>query len=103
LIGYTSEARQHVRDLIAHYRKKLRPEAVRNLNIALARAEDAIARGTARSRAFPASYRDLAMPGRAWIKEGIYWIAFRQTVPPVIIAVFWEQAQIDQRFSGDAQ
>jgi plasmid stabilization system protein ParE len=98
LTDYTPEARRQVRDLIAHYRRIRRPEAIGNLDAALARVEAAIARGPARPRTFPATYRDLARPGRGWLKEGIYWVAYQQTVPPVIIAVFWEQAEIDRRY-----
>lgn len=100
MTDYTPEARRQVRDLIAHYRRKRRPEAIRNLDAALARAEVIIAEGLARPRAFPATYRDLASPGRAWLREGIYWIAYQQTVPPAIVAVFWEGAEIDRRYPG---
>ncbi len=98
MIAYTPEARRQVRELIGHYRKKQRPEAIRNLDAALARAEAALESGPTRPRMFPATYRDLARPDRAWLKEGIYWIAYQQTVPPVILAVFWEQAEIDRRY-----
>lgn len=98
MIDYTPEARRQVRDLIAPYRKKRRPEAIRNLDAALARAEAGIASGRARARAFPPTYRDLARPGRAWLREGIYWIAYQQTVPPVIIGVFWDRAEIARRY-----
>jgi hypothetical protein len=98
LIAYTPEARRQVRDLIAHYRKVRHPEAVRNLDAALARAEVAIASGPPHPRAFPSTYQALARPGRAWIKEAIYWIAYEQTVPPVIVGVFWERADIEQRY-----
>jgi plasmid stabilization system protein ParE len=98
LIDYTPAARRQVGDLIDSYCRKHRPEAVRNLDAALAAAERKIAAGPARPRLFPSVYRDLARPGRAWLKEGIYWIAYQQTVPPAIVAVFWEQAEIDRRY-----
>ena len=98
MIAYTPEARRQVDDLAEHYERKQRPEAVRNLGAALARAETLIENRASRARAFPATYRSLARPGRAWLKEGIYWIAFEQGPSPVIVAVFWEQAAIERRY-----
>ena len=36
-------------------------------------------------------------PGRAWIKVGRYWIAYRTKAPPLIVAVFYEMAAIPSR------
>lgn len=91
----------HVNQLISHYRTKRRPEAIRNLLAALTRVEAAIETGTGCARAFPATYRDLARPGRAWRKETIYWIAYDQTDPPIIVAVFWEGADLAGRYPPD--
>jgi plasmid stabilization system protein ParE len=98
LIDYSAAARRHIRELTAHYRKKRRPEAIRNLVAALERAEKVIAAGPRRPRDFPATYRKLARPGRAWIKEARYWIAYDLTDPPVIAAVFWEGADLARRY-----
>ena len=102
MIGYTPNARRQVAGLIAHYRAKRRPEALRNLDRFLTEAEAAIVNGPKRPRLFPATYRDLARPGIAWLKSGIYWVAYKQTDPPVIVAVFWDRAAIDRRYAvGD--
>jgi plasmid stabilization system protein ParE len=98
LIEYSPRASRQVSDLILHYRRKRRPDAARNLERALARAEAALLRGILRPRLYPATYRSLAHPGTAWLKESGYWIGYKQTQPPAIIAVFWEQADIDRRY-----
>jgi len=98
LIEYSPTARRQVNALISHFQKKRRPEAIRNMLAALRRVETAIESGSGRPRAFPATYRSLARPGRVWRKELIYWIAYEQTDPPVIIAVFWEGADLARRY-----
>jgi hypothetical protein len=32
-----------------------------------------------------------------WIKSGRYWIAYRTNPPPLIVAVFFEMANIPRR------
>ncbi len=76
---------------------KQRPEAIRNLRAALATAEAEIEAGAPRARLFPGTYRRLARPDRAWLKQAIYWIAYAQTNPPVIVAVFWQGADLATR------
>jgi len=98
LIVYSATALRHIDELTAHYRKKRRPEAIRNLVDALRRAEALIAAGPRRPRDFPATYRNLVRPGRAWIKAEPYWVAYDQTSPPVIVAVFWEGADFSRRY-----
>ena len=98
MIDYAPSARLHVRQLAEYYRAKQRPEALQNLRAALISAEAAIKNRSPHVRSFPAVYRNLSRPGRAWIKEGIYWIAYNQTDPPVIVAVFWESADFGSRY-----
>jgi hypothetical protein len=98
LIGYTPTARRHVNDLIAHYRKIRRPEAIRNMHAALAKVEAMIEGRAARPRDFPATYRALARDGRAWLREGIYWVAYETSEPPIIVAVFWAGADLAGRY-----
>jgi len=38
----------------------------------------------------PRPYPLLARLGRAWIRSGLYWIAYNTTSPPVIAGVFFE-------------
>ncbi len=98
MIDYSPTARRHIRELTSHYKKKQRPEAIRNLRAALASAEGEIAKGLGRHRSFPATYRILARPNRAWLKVAIYWIAYERTNPPIIVAVFWEGADLARRY-----
>jgi plasmid stabilization system protein ParE len=98
LIVYSATALRHIDELTAHYRRKRRPEAIRNLLAALDKAEALIESGPRRPRAFPATYRGLARPGRAWIKQARYWIAYDLTNPPVVAAVFWEGADLARRY-----
>jgi hypothetical protein len=35
--------------------------------------------------------------GRAWVKAGRDWVAYRTTQPPVIVAVFYETANTPNR------
>ncbi|WP_146102016.1 hypothetical protein [Rhodopila globiformis] len=100
MIDYTPAARRQVTELAGHYRLKQQSEALRNLDRALAEAEAAIEAGPRCPRAYPATYNDLVRPGIAWLKSRAYWIAYRHSVPPVIIAVFWDRAAIDERYPG---
>ena len=97
MVAYSIEARSQIAYLVEHYDGIGRPEAARNLNKALTRAESDIANGIQRFRSFPATYRALAQPGIAWLHEGRYWIAYRPADPATIIAVFWDRADIERR------
>ncbi len=98
MIVYSATALRQIDELIAHYTTKKRPEAVRNLLAALEKAEAMITAGPRHPRSFPATYRGLARPGRAWIKQARYWIAYDLKQPPVIAAVFWEGADLARRY-----
>ena len=45
----------------------------------------------------PRPYPALAQKGRAWIKAGRYWIAYRTKPRLLIVAVFYETANIPGR------
>lgn len=96
MIALTPEARRQVHALRDHYAERHRPEAVRALRTAIEAAWDKIVIDRAGWLAAPRPYPHLAIPGRAWIKAGRYWIAYR-TIPPVIVAVFYETANIPGR------
>lgn len=89
-------ARTQVDDLRRHYRRRQRPEALRNLSAALRVVPRLIAEG--KSLAAPRPYPDLAAEGEAWVYAVPYWIAYSLTRPPVILAVFFDQADIPDRF-----
>jgi plasmid stabilization system protein ParE len=97
LIAYTPKARRHVEALVLHYEALGRPEAVQNLVGALDEAERRIDRSPEVGLSAPRPYPLLARPGRRWLKAGRYWVAYRTSVPPVIIGVFFEAANIPDR------
>ncbi|MGB8843060.1 MAG: hypothetical protein WCC64_18550 [Aliidongia sp.] len=45
----------------------------------------------------PRPYPQLAKPGRRWLHIRRYWIAYRTTSPPVIIAACYDAANIPKR------
>jgi len=97
LIGYTGEALEQVRALRHHYETVARDAAIRALDRALADSEAKIERAPGAGLPAPRPYPQLARPGRAWIKSGRYWVAYRTGPAPVIVAVFFETANISGR------
>jgi plasmid stabilization system protein ParE len=92
-----SEAARHVRELLDHYEAKGRSEACINLATALAQAIERIELAPEKGIAAPRPYPGLSEKGRRWIKEGRYWFRYSLTAPPVIIAVFYDQANLPRR------
>jgi hypothetical protein len=97
LIGYTDEALEQVHALRRHYESLARDAAIRALDRALADSEAKIERAPDTGLPAPRSYPQLARPGLAWIKSGRYWVAYRTGPVPVIVAVFFETANIPGR------
>ena len=93
-------ARRQVDDLRRHYRRRQRPEALRNLAAALRAAPRLITDG--KSMVAPRPYPCLAATGEAWVHAVPYWIAYSLAKPPVILAVFFDQADVPGRFKPDA-
>ena len=97
MIEYTPEALRQVDALLLYYEAHQRDGAARALLKALAEAEQKVGRNPTAGLAAPRPYPDLAEVGRAWVKAGRYWIAYRTARPPVIVAVFYETADIPGR------
>ena len=97
MIGYTPRAARQVADLRQFYEEKERPEAIAALNAALEAAEQRIEERPTAGLPAPRPYPRLATPGRAWIKSGRYWIAYRTQTPLLIVAVIFETAHIPGR------
>jgi plasmid stabilization system protein ParE len=97
LIVFTPRAGQQVRELRQHYEERERPEAIRALAVALDTAWQNITSNPATGLAAPRPYPRPAQPGRAWVKSGRYWVAYSTTPSPVIIAVFYDAADIPSR------
>ena len=84
--------------LVAHFEAKDRPEAVRNLIAAVARAAERIANDRGNFFDAPRPYPGLTRPGWRWLKERSYWIAFAADGPDTEIrAIFHEAANIPAR------
>jgi plasmid stabilization system protein ParE len=90
-------AGQQVRELQRHYRDLGRPEAIRGLAAALETAWRTITTSPAAGLPAPRPYPQLARPGWAWVKSGRYWIGYQTDPAPVIVAVFFETANIPSR------
>ncbi len=97
MIAYTPRAERQVDDLLRHYEGRGRLEAVRALLAALDAAEQSIEKKPNAGLSAPRPYPRLSREGRAWVKAGRYWIAYSTTHPPVIVAVFYERADIPGR------
>jgi plasmid stabilization system protein ParE len=97
LIEYTPEASRQVDDLIQHYEDRQRPEAIRALLTAMDEVEGEIERNPSAGLRAPRPYPQLRQTGRAWMKAGRYWFAYSTTEPPVIVAVFFDTANIPGR------
>ena len=96
----TTRSRSATRDVAAlarGFRRKNRPEAIRNLLAAPNWAMQKIADNPIGGLSAPRPYPGLAQPGGAWIKVGRYWFAYSLDNPPVIIAVFHDAADIPRR------
>ena len=97
MIGYTGGALEQVRALRHHYETLARDAAIRALDRALADSEAKIESAPGAGLPAPRPYPQLARPGWAWIKSGRYWVAYRTGPAPVIVAVFFETANIPGR------
>jgi len=98
LIDYSAEALEQIRDLRADFERKRCIEAVRALILSLTEAEQQIKRHPAGGLRAPRPYPERASLGRRWIKSDRYWVAYSASQPPVIISVFYDQANIPGRF-----
>ena len=94
---YAAAALRQVADLRDHYERLQRPEASAGLRKALLAAERRIEARPRDGLPAPRPYPALAHPGEAWVKVGRYWVAYSLTTPPVILAVFYDAADIPGR------
>ena len=97
MIRISSTAGAQVDALIDHYERRDRLEAARNLLIALEEASDRIERNPMAGLPAPRPYPQLRKRGRLWLHVRPYWIAYTTGEPPVIVAVFYEEANIPGR------
>jgi len=97
VINFTPRAARQVQDLRRHYELRNRPEAIRNLISALDSAWQTITTTPTAGLPTPRPYPNLAPPGRFWLKSGRYWVAYAVRPRPVIVAVFYDMADIPNR------
>lgn len=97
MIRLGDAAERQLADLLDHYSRLNRPEASRSLIAAIGQAVEKIERDPAAGLPAPRPYPQLAQPGEAWIKAGRYWIAYTTTLPPTIVALFYDAADIPRR------
>jgi plasmid stabilization system protein ParE len=76
VIPLSSEAEAQLDDLMTHYERLERIEAVRNLLAAVEAAAARIERAPEAGLSAPRPYPNLARLGLRWIKESAYWIAY---------------------------
>lgn len=91
---YAPRALRQIDALLLHYEEHQRDRAAQGL---LTEAEHRIETKPAEGLRAPRPYPRLARPGVAWIKSGRYWIAYTVSSPQVIVAVFFETADIPGR------
>jgi plasmid stabilization system protein ParE len=97
LVEYAPGALRQVDDLLRYYEDRQRDGAADALRAALQAAERRIDERPNTGLPAPRPYRQLARPGVAWIKAGRYWVSYTTTSPPVIVAVYFETANIPGR------
>jgi len=98
VIRISRTADGQIQELVAHYARLERPEAVRNLRFVIARASTRIE--TQRGPFYPAPrpYPTLTRDGWQWLHERPYWIGFTALpVGAVIQVVFHDTANIPGR------
>jgi plasmid stabilization system protein ParE len=97
LIIFTAQAQRQISRLRQHYEALGRPEATRNLIAAIQEAARRIEADPAAGLPAPRPYPELARRRRAWLKAGRYWVLYRTSTPLVVIAVFYDTANIPGR------
>ncbi|MCB8876689.1 type II toxin-antitoxin system RelE/ParE family toxin [Acidisoma silvae] len=94
MIGFTARAARQLQDLRQHFEYLERNEALKGLITAIGEAIEIIETQPGNGHPFPRPYPQLARAGRLWVKAGRYWVGYRLSRPPVIVAVFYDQADI---------
>ena len=97
MILYSAEAIDQIDALRLHYIAKDRVEAAMALDRALERAERTIGLQPGAGLPAPRPYPALARPGRAWTHIGRYWFGYTLDQPPLLLAVFYDAADIPGR------
>jgi len=98
VIPLSPEAEAHLDALREHFERLDRPEATRNLIIALGRAAERIETNPRSGLPAPRPYPSLSSLGLLWTKSGSYWFAYTLApAGPIIASVFHDTADIPNR------
>ncbi len=98
MIRLSRKAQGQVASLVRHFEALERPEATKNLRVALVSASKRITLGQGLFFDAPRPYPGLVRTGWRWTKEGPYWVAFSiRGATPVIQVVFHDSANIPER------
>jgi plasmid stabilization system protein ParE len=98
LVDYSPTAQEQVLALQRHFKARGRPEAIRNLALAIEDAAERISRAPEAGLRAPRPYPGLVRPGWRWLKTGAYWFAYVSHDQGATVAgVFHESADIPNR------
>lgn len=98
MVEFTAAARRQIEELLLFYDDKGRYETAVNLERDVSLAVARIGSHPTKGRSAPAPYPGLTRHGRLWTRVGRYWFFYRpEPLPPVIIGVFFDMANIPAR------
>ena len=80
-----------------HYEGRGRPEALANLDKAVAEAERLIELQPQTGLLAPRPYPSMARPGLRWMKVRRYWFGYRNAQTAVVVLVFYDAADMPRR------
>ena len=86
-------------ELHDHYRRKGWIEASIALDLAMLEAERRVQLNPQAGLPAPRPYPSLAAAGESWLIVKPYWVVYRPSTPPLILAVFHDSADIPARYS----
>ena len=98
-VNYTVRAYRLIDELHDYYRSKGWIEASISLDRASQEAERKIVVSPDDGLSAPRPYPGLRNSGEMWLLVRPYWVAYRITTPPLIIAVFHDTADIPARYT----
>ena len=97
MIRYSRQGAAQIVALLDRYDRIERPEAMRNLLTVVQVASDLIEDDLSAGLPTPRPYPWLARRSVSWVKSGVYWVGYRRRPSLLIVAVFYERANIPDR------
>jgi hypothetical protein len=92
-------ARRDFNQLVAHYERLGRAEAILNLIAALTAVSERIDAGGGAGLRAPTAYPEIARLnlGLKWLKQGPYWFSFTGSPDMTIVGIFYHTSDIPNR------